>query len=129
MPKWRKNWKANFQTRRFWFIFRGMDECGNQLDFNFAADDLLEFPRDLGEEGWFQFHSEQKQAFQALNRRFGIALNRPVRLRLQGQDTDLEGKLVLDSLLLPSPSDESIRLRLGNIVFDSSEIEHCDPLD
>jgi len=106
-----------------------MDECGNQLDFNFAADDLLEFPRDLGEEGWFQFHSEQKQAFQALNRRFGIALNQPVRLRLQGQGADLEGKLVLDSLLLPSPSDESIRLRLGTIVFDSSEIEYCERLD
>ena len=28
---------------------------GNQLDFNFPANDLLEFPRDLGEEGWFQF--------------------------------------------------------------------------
>lgn len=106
-----------------------MDECGNQLDFNFAADDLLEFPRDLGEEGWFQFHSEQKQAFHALNRRFGIALNQPVRLRLQGQGADLEGKLVLDSLLLPSPSDESIRLRLGTIVFDSSEIEYCERLD
>jgi len=106
-----------------------MDECGNQLDFNFAADDLLEFPRDLGEEGWFQFHSEQKQAFQALNRRFGITLNQPVRLRLQGQGEDLEGKLVLDSLLLPSPSDESIRLRLGNIVFESSEIEYCERLD
>jgi len=106
-----------------------MDECGNQLDFNFAADDLLEFPRDLGEEGWFQFHSEQKQAFQALNRRFGITLNQPVRLRLQGQGGDLEGKLVLDSLLLPSPSDESIRLRLGNIVFESSEIEYCERLD
>ena len=106
-----------------------MDECGNQLDFNFAADDLLEFHRDLGEEGWSQFHSEQKQAFQALNRRFGIALNEPVRLRLQGQGADLEGKLVLDSLLLPSPSDESIRLRLGTIVFDSSEIEYCERLE
>jgi len=106
-----------------------MDESGSQLDFNFAADDLLEFPRDLGEEGWFQFHSEQKQAFQALNRRFGIALNRPVRVRLQGQDAEIEGKLVLESLLLPSPSDESIRLRLGKMVFDSSQIEHCERLD
>lgn len=106
-----------------------MEDGGNQLDFNFAADDLLEFPRDLGEEGWFQFHSEQKQAFQILDRRFGIALNQRVRLRLQSRDEDMEGKLVLDSLLLPCPSDEAIRLRLGKIVFDSSEIEYCEPLD
>jgi len=106
-----------------------MEDSGNQLDFNFAADDLLEFPRDLGEEGWFQFHSEQKQAFQVLDRRYGIALNQHVRLRLQCREDALEGKLVLDSLLLPSPSDESIRLRLGKTVFDSSEIEYCERLD
>lgn len=106
-----------------------MEDCGSQLDFNFAADDLLEFPRDLGEEGWFQFHSDQKQAFQILDRRFGIALNQHVRLRLQCREEDFEGKLVLDSLLLPSPSDEAIRLRLGKMVFDSSDIESCERLD
>lgn len=106
-----------------------MEDGSSQLDFNFAADDLLEFPRDLGEEGWFQFHSEQKQAFQVLDRRFGIALNQQVRLRLQCCDEELEGKLVLDSLLLPSPSDEVIRLRLGRMVFDSSQIEYCERLN
>ena len=106
-----------------------MEDYGNQLDFNFAADDLLEFPRDLGEEGWFQFHSEQKQAFQILDRHYGIALNQRVRLRLQCREEDLEGKLLLDSLLLPSLSEESIRLRLGKVVFESSEIEYCERLD
>jgi len=106
-----------------------MEDGSIQLDFNFAEDDLLEFPRDLGEEGWFQFHSEQKQAFQILDRRFGIALNQRVRLRLQCHAEALEGKLVLDSLLLPSPSGESIRLRLGKRVFDSSEIEYCERLN
>ncbi len=106
-----------------------MEHGGSQLDFNFAADDLLEFPRDLGEEGWFQFHSEQKQAFQILDRRFGIALNQHVRLRLQCREEVFEGKLVLDSLLLPAAPDEAIRLRLGKMVFDSSEIEYCERLD
>ena len=106
-----------------------MEMCGNQLDFNFAEDDLLEFPRDLGEEGWFQFHSEQKQAFQILDRRYGIALNQRVRLRLHCRAEEFEGKLVLDALLLPSPSEEAIRLRLGKMVFDSSEIEYCERLD
>ncbi len=106
-----------------------MDDCGNQLDFNFAADDLLEFPRDLGEEGWFQFHSEQKQAIQALERRFGITLNKRVRLRLVDLEGELEGKLVLDSLLVPSPAEESIRLRLGTAVFESSDIEYCERME
>jgi hypothetical protein len=106
-----------------------MDDQGHQLDFNFAADDLLEFPRDLGEEGWFQFHSEQKQAFQILDRHYGIALNQRVRLRLHSREEELEGKLVLDSLLLPSPSEASIRLRLGREVFESSEIKSCERVD
>ena len=106
-----------------------MEDGGNQLDFNFAADDLLEFPRDLGEEGWFQFHSEQKQAFQMLDRRHGIALNQRVRLRLKGREEEFEGKLVLDALLLPALPEESIRLRIGKRVFDSSQIESCERLD
>lgn len=100
----------------------------NQLDFNFAADDLLEFPRDLGEEGWFQFHSEQKEAFQRVEEKFGIALNTRVRLRLRGYEQELEGKLVLDSLLLPPPHAETIRLRLGCATFENTDIEFCESL-
>ena len=106
-----------------------MDGCRKQLDFNFAADDLLEFPRDLGEQGWFQFHSAQKEAIQALERRFGVVLNRRVRLRLIGWDEEFTGRLVLDSLLFPSLSDESIRLRLGKITFENTDIETFVVLD
>jgi hypothetical protein len=105
-----------------------MEKRLNQLDFNFAADDLLEFPRDLGEEGYFQFHSEQKQAFRELEQRLGIALNKRVRIRLRGHDEELVGKLLLDSLLLPAASDETVRLRIGNAVFDHTDIESCEPL-
>ena len=102
-----------------------MEKGKEQLDFNFAADDLLEFPRDLGEEGYFQFSSEQKQAFQALEERFGIALNKRVRLRLRGGDEEFEGKLTLESLLLPSIHDKTIRLCVGKIAFDHTDIESC----
>ena len=88
-----------------------MDNAKNQLDFNFAEDDMLEFSRDLGEEGYFQFHSEQKQAIQALEKKFDIALNKRVCLRLRGWDEALEGKLMLASLLVPSIDDETLRLR------------------
>ena len=98
------------------------------MDFNFAADDLLEFPRDLGEEGWFQFHSEQKQAFSDLEERFGVAINKRVRLRLRGVDEEFEGKLLLDSLLMPSVHDKTIRLRLGRMTFDNTDIEFCESL-
>ena len=106
-----------------------MEDSGDQLDFNFSADDLLELPRDLGETGYFQFSSERRQAIRALAEKFGIALNQRVRLRLRGRDEEFEGKLMLDSLLLPSPHDKSIALRLGSITFENTDIEQCHPLD
>ena len=106
-----------------------MDEASDQLDFNFAADDLLEFPRDLGEEGYFQFNSEQKQAIQALKEKFDIALNKRVRLRLHGWEEEFEGKLVLETLLIPSLRDKTIRLRLGKISFENTDIEYCQTLE
>lgn len=106
-----------------------MDDTDDQLDFNFAADDLLEFPRDLGEEGWFQFISEQKLAFQRIEEKFAVALNKKVRLRLRGWDEEVEGKLVLDSLLLPPPQAETISLRLGHMSFENTDIEYCHTLD
>lgn len=105
-----------------------MDDPKNQLDFNLAADDLLEFPRDLGEEGWFQFTNEQKAAFQRVEEKFHIVLNRRVRLRLRGYDNEFTGKLVLNSLLLPAPSAETIQLRIGNVTFENTDIEHLECL-
>ncbi len=101
----------------------------HQLDFNFAADDMLEFPRDLGEEGWFQFHSEQKQAIERIERKFGIVLNKKVRLRLRGWDEEFTGKLVLDSFLLPPPDADSVPLRIGNVTFENTDIEFLQTLD
>jgi len=106
-----------------------MDEASDQLDFNFAADDLLEFPRDLGEEGWVQFLSEQKQSFERVEEKFGITLNKRVRLRLRGRDEEFEGKLVLDTLLLPPPQAETIGLRIGRVSFENTDIDYCHTLD
>ncbi|MDH3981454.1 MAG: hypothetical protein OES84_00975 [Kiritimatiellaceae bacterium] len=106
-----------------------MDEPKDQLDFNFAADDLLEFPRDLGEEGWFQFNSEQKAAFQRVEEKFHIVLNRRVRLRLRGRDEDFEGKIILDSLLMPAPGAETIQLRIGKVSFENTDIDFFQTLE
>ena len=106
-----------------------MDKRGDQLDFEFPEDDLLEFPRDLGEEGWFQFHAEQKQLTLELEKMFGVIFNQRVRLRLAGRDEELEGTLVLASLLPPSDSSTPLRLRMGRIYFTHTDIELCQPLD
>jgi hypothetical protein len=106
-----------------------MGDARDQLDFNFVADDLLEFPRDLGEEGWLQFLSEQKTAFQRIEDKFAITLNKKVRLRLRGWDEEFIGKLVLDSVVLPTPQAESISLRLGDMTFENTEIESCHTLE
>jgi hypothetical protein len=113
------------------FGYRGalMNKPKDQLDFNFAADDLLEFPRDLGEEGWFQFHSEQRLVFQRLEEKFHIVLNRRVRLRLRGWDEEFTGKLVLDSLELPPPTAETIQLRIGSISFENTDIDFLQTLE
>lgn len=103
-----------------------MEDSRDQLDFNFAADDLLELPRDLGETGYFQFSSERRQAIRALAEKFNIPLNQRVRLGLKGAGAELEGKLMLDSLLLPSPCDKTIALRLGSITFENTDIEFCE---
>ncbi|MEI6892728.1 MAG: hypothetical protein V5783_11210 [Pontiella sp.] len=101
----------------------------NQLDFNFVADDLLEFPRDLGEEGWFQFTNEQKVAFQRVEEKFHIILNQRVCMRLRGRMDELVGKLVLATPLLPSPTAETIMLRMGSVTFENTDIDHIRVLD
>ncbi|HEY5621081.1 MAG TPA: hypothetical protein VIR77_00630, partial [Pontiella sp.] len=97
-------------------------------DFNFAADDLLEFPRDLGETGWFRFYSEQREVIQRVERKFGLVLNARVRLRLRGSNEEHEGRLLLDSLLPPIHAD-TIRLRLGRLTFDNTDIDDCRVLE
>lgn len=112
-----------FKWVSFSYVVALMNDPRDQLDFNFAADDMLEFPRDLGEEGWFQFHTEQKLAYQRIERKFGIVLNQRVRVRLRGEMVDHEGKLVLDTLQMPRVCAESITLRVGHVVFENTDID------
>lgn len=121
--------KSQFSPQCFSSTLVWMDKRGDQLDFEFPEDDLLEFPRDLGEEGWFQFHAEQKQLTLELEKMFGVIFNQRVRLRLAGRDEELEGTLVLASLLPPSDSSTPLRLRMGRIYFTHTDIELCQPLD
>ncbi|VGO13792.1 hypothetical protein PDESU_02349 [Pontiella desulfatans] len=100
-----------------------------QLDFDFSADSLLEFPVVVEEKGWSAFESEQAEAIRMLNERFGIALNRKVRLRLVGWPEEFEGRLMLEDLLHPTGREKTVRLRLGKLTFDNTDIEFCRTMD
>lgn len=106
-----------------------MKENKDQLGFDFSADSLLEFPLNKAETGWFDFESEQKEAVRMLEKRFGIALNQRVVLRLNGWPQEFEGKLMLDDLLVPTGREKTVRLRLGKLTFDNTDIEFCRTLD
>ncbi len=106
-----------------------MDKNKGQLDFDFSADSLLEFPVNKQEKGWFDFESEQQAAIRMLEERFSISLNRRVRLRLHGWPEEFEGKLMLEDLLHPTGREKSVRLRLGRLTFDNTDIEMCQTLD
>lgn len=106
-----------------------MEKEPNQLDFDFSADRLLEFPVNKAETGWFDFKSERDEAIQMLEKRFHIALNRRVRLRLKGWPEEFEGKLMLEDLLTPTGREKSVRLRVNRLTFDNTDIEYCQTLD
>ncbi len=101
---------------------------GSQLDFNFPSNDLLEFPRDLGEEGWFQFYADRRGAFERVEQKFGIPLNQRVRVFLQGEEKGLEGLLTLNRLALPPADADEILLQLAGRSFYNSEIDRWERL-
>ena len=106
-----------------------MNGNDDQLGFDFSADSLLEFPAVQQEKGWSAFESEQAEAIRMLDERFGIALNRRVRLRLNGWPEEFEGKLMLEGLLHPTGREKTVRLRLGRLTFENTDIEYCRTLD
>ena len=106
-----------------------------QLQFDFERSEqkpteqngapLMELPRDPSARGYGAFTSEQVAALNELEQRFGLILNKKVRLRLIGWDEEFVGKLVLDQLLPPTDRQEGLRLRIGTMPFANTDIEFC----
>ena len=84
-----------------------------------------ELPRGHSASGYDAFGAEQAAAVRAMEDRFGVILNKNVRLKLIGWDEVFEGKLMLDQLLYPMTRQEGLRLRIGNVPFDYTDIEYC----
>lgn len=102
-----------------------MDE---QIEFDFTAARKGEegaLPKDSLERGFREFMAEQERGLQELERRFGVVLNRRVRLTLHGWDDEFEGKLLVDQLLYPRRRGEALRLRVGTMSFDHTAIATC----
>lgn len=86
-------------------------------------------PQDNDGTGYAKFQAEQAEFFRELEDQFGIILNRRVRVKLKNLDREFEGKLVMDQLLPPASRKNELRLRVGSIDFDYTEIEHVVVLD
>jgi len=46
-------------------------------------------------------------------------------LKLVGWDEEFEGRLLLDTLLLPQSKKDEVPLRIGRVTFDVRDIERC----
>ena len=103
------------------------------LDFTRPASPLAEpgklpraeLPHDPAERGYHAFNSERDEAIRDLEQRFGLILNRRVRVALIGVPAEFVGKLMLAQLLPPASRSEGLRLRIGAVEFDDADIESC----
>jgi hypothetical protein len=86
---------------------------------------LTALPGDPSERGYQAFHSERAAALQELEQRFGLILNRRVRVTLCGVPAEFVGTLVLAQLLPCAAGHEPLRLRIGTAEFDDADIESC----
>ena len=102
------------------FDFEGRDRNQDR-----AGDADPELPRDPFVNGYDDFGAEQAAAVRAMEDRFGVILNKNVRLKLIGWDEVFEGRLMLKQLLYPATRQEGLRLRIGTVDFDYTDIEYC----
>ena len=86
---------------------------------------LSEMPHDPAERGYQNFHSARDEALHALEERFGLILNRRVRVTLLGIPAEFVGKLVLAQLLPTVEKNAPLRLRINDAEFDDADIETC----
>ncbi|MDD5484356.1 MAG: hypothetical protein PHP98_12030, partial [Kiritimatiellae bacterium] len=82
-------------------------------------------PWNNNEAGYAKFQAEQAEFFRELGDRFGIALNRRVRIKLKSMEREFEGRLVMAQLLPPDSLDDKFCLRVGPIDFDYTDIEYA----
>lgn len=74
------------------------------------------------ESGYDAWQSEREATRRAFEKRWGVPLNKRVRVQLRGEPREREGLLRLVEELDGSRK-KSLRLRLGDFLFNASQIE------
>ncbi|MFH0907967.1 MAG: hypothetical protein V1929_04330 [bacterium] len=102
---------------------------GAQLQFDFDTKSLpagdAELPRDPLERGYAQREAERTKALREVESRFGVVLNRRVRVTLSEIPGEFDGRLLMDELFPPTRKGSALRLRLGAASFEHTDIETC----
>ena len=93
----------------------------DQLQFDFDAS--------RNDAGYAAFEASREAAIRQVGERFGLVLDRRVRVTLRDIDAEFEGKLIVDELLPPTTRNAPLRLRIGMTSFDFTDIESCVVLD
>lgn len=92
----------------------------------------LNFEASSGEDGYREWQEEIAARRSALEKRWGIILNRRVRVKLVDRDVPLEGKLILLDTGKPRPDRtrrRQLRFCLQGKEFSQAEIESVVRLD
>ena len=97
----------------------------DQLEFNFKIGAAGGAPGETGSP----LFAEREAAIRRLEDRFGLILNKKVRVTLFGFPGEFAGKITLDQLILPEGRKDELRLRLGHMAFDYGDIESCVLID
>ena len=87
-----------------------------QLDFDFNS------PAEDGYETWMW---NRQQASERIARKYKLPIGRNVRLKRYNIDGEFTGKLELPRIPVTINPKNPIDLKLGNMIFPSSEIEYC----
>jgi hypothetical protein len=82
----------------------------------------------LGDVGYRRWREQLDEVRRAFEQRWGVILDRSVRIRLEGPERSIQGVIrLVSSPLAAKPQD--IRLRIKTREFTPAEIESITPLD
>jgi hypothetical protein len=91
----------------------------------FPAAPAAALPVQSDERGYRGFALEREAAIRKFEQRFGLILNKPVRVTLVDVPGEFRGKLMLADLLPNDASPRVLHLRLADLEFTAADIESC----
>jgi len=87
-----------------------------QLGFDFGAP---------AEDGYKIWQWERKQCEQRIAKAWNLPVGKKVRIKLVNIDGEFQGRLELARLPLSINNKNPLKIKIGTMRFDSTEIEKC----